>query len=43
MLNPKLETLNSKQTQMPETQNSKQYNPLVLEFRFARPVKYRMS
>jgi hypothetical protein len=26
MLNSKLETLNSKQTQMPKAQNSKQYN-----------------
>jgi hypothetical protein len=32
MLNSKLETLNSKQTQMPKTQNLKQYN--FLSFRF---------
>jgi len=32
MLNPKLETLNSKQTQISKAQNSKPYN--LLNFRF---------
>ena len=39
MLNPKLETLNSKQTQMSKTQNSKPYDLRDRTFRFARMVR----
>ena len=39
MLNPKLETLNSKQTQMSETQNSKPYDLRDRTVRFARMVR----
>jgi hypothetical protein len=36
MLNPKLETLNSKQTQMSKTQNSKSYDLGERTLRFAK-------
>ena len=39
MLNPKLETLNSKQTQMSKTQNSKPYDLRDRTFRFAKMVR----
>ena len=39
MLNPKLETLNSKQTQMPKTQNSKPYDLRDRTLRFAKMVR----
>ena len=39
MLNPKLETLNSKQTQMSKTQNSKPYDLRDRTFRFAKLVR----
>jgi len=39
MLNPKLETLNSKQTQMSKTQNSKSYDLGERTLRFAKRVR----
>jgi four helix bundle protein len=39
MLNPKLETLNSKQTQMSKTQNSKPYNLRERTLKFAKRVR----
>ena len=39
MLNTKLETLNSKQTQMSQTQNSKTYDLRERTFRFAKMVR----
>jgi four helix bundle protein len=39
MLNPKLETLNSKQTQMSKTQNSKPYDLRDRTLRFAKMVR----
>jgi four helix bundle protein len=39
MLNPKLETLNSKQTQMSEAQNSKRYDLRDRTLRFAKMVR----
>jgi hypothetical protein len=40
MLNPELETLNSKQTQMSKTQNFKRYN--LLSFRFWICLEFRV-
>ena len=39
MLNPKLETLNSKQAQMSKTQNSKPYDLRDRTLRFAKRVR----
>jgi four helix bundle protein len=39
MLNPKLETLNSKQAQMSKTQNSKQYDLRDRTLKFAKMVR----
>ncbi len=39
MLNPKLQTLNSKQTQMVKTQNSKPYDLRERTLRFAKEVR----
>ena len=39
MLNPELQTLNSKQTQMSKTQNSKPYDLRDRTFRFAKMVR----
>ena len=39
MSNPKLETLNSKQAQMPKTQNSKPYDLRDRTLRFAKRVR----
>jgi len=43
MLNPKLQILNSKQTQMSQTQNSKKYDLRERTLRFAKSVRNYVS